>query len=170
MKRPVTINEIYPSDKNRNKMEIISETPNKLVPNIPDDWVFFKKVYFNNMDINIFQIDTRDFHCKPMTGPYDKMKVLEKEIRRHPENFLHTPEEIMVTLERLYTESGGNIPRRYMVIRVVKKKAYFQYGEGWEFKYLRIVRMPDGLVVCDKDYNPITKEILSYEGHDTIND
>lgn len=170
MTRTVTINEIYPSDKNRNKMEIISETPNKLVPNIPDDWVFFKKVDFSNTDFNVFQIDTRDFHCKPMTDISIKMKNLEKEIKKHPENFLHTPEEIPVMLERLYTESGGNIPWRYMVIRVVKKKAYIQYGGGWEFKYLRIVKMPDGLVVCDKDYNPITKEILSYEGHDTIND
>ena len=146
------------------------KTPNKLLPDIPDDWVFFKTVYFSNLDINIFQIDTRDFHCKLMRTPYDKMKILEKETKRHPEKYFYKPEEIQVTLERLYNESGGNIPWRYFITRATKGKKDFKYGGGWEFKYLRIVRMPEGLLVCDKNYNPISKEILSCEGHDNIND
>lgn len=121
------------------------------------DWKLYTEIDFSDLKIVKYNIDTRDFHCA-----YQTKKDLEKEFEtfsafeKSPEKFLHTQEELIELLHRLYNESGGKGKWRYLMLDAPSK------GVGnWRMKYLRIFRVQNGFVVCNIDNYALSKDVLS---------
>lgn len=132
-----------------------NDAPKKLLPEIPDNWKFFKDVDFSNEKTRQFHVDTRDFHVSLIEKESDEFKtfsLLEKE----PDKYVYSPEEVTELLSRYYDESGGNIEWRYFHLDGEGS----DFSLGWQCKYLRIYRHGGGLVVCNKENYALRKSIL----------
>ena len=131
------------------------EAPNKLCPEIPDDWDFFKNIDFSDQSILQYHIDTRDFHCvifkEQPEKPLDFVKILRP---FQLPKFIHTPEEVMELLTRYYNDSGGNVKSGWRLFCL-------EGEEGWIMKYIRIYRVDQGLVICNSHHHALNKEFLS---------
>jgi len=119
-----------------------------------NEWVFFENIDFNDADINIFNVDTRDFHVGYSTDNYlDKLNYAKIEKYDH---FFHTGDEVKETLRRLFNESGGAVTWRYLSLTGEAE----QLSEGWELKYFRIIRSPKGWLMCNNKYHALSKSKL----------
>jgi len=117
------------------------------------EWVFFKDIDFNDPDINQFNVDTRDFHVGyTVESSIDKVNL--STINKYP-HFFHTADEVKTTLQRLFNESGGRVEWRYLSLDGLAKKQ----TEGWQLKYIRIIRSPNGWLMCNKDNYALSKQI-----------
>ena len=119
-----------------------------------DKWVFFESVDFSDESIKQYHIDTRDFHCTTNSYPSEKLKVFAA-LEKKPEKFIYFGEDLKSLLKRLYEESGGD--RKW---RTLDFDSQNKYVAGWECKYLRIYRVAEGLVVCNRSNKAINKETL----------
>ncbi len=120
-----------------------------------DDWKFYEEIDFSDEKIKIYHIDTRDFHCITSTGEPEKKMDFAK-IKKYPERFLHTADEVKALLSRFFNESGGKVKWRFLMLDSTDKKM-----DNWNLKYIRIHRTDSGLVVCDNRHYALNKEILS---------
>jgi hypothetical protein len=128
------------------------EELNKKAMEEQNSWVFFQNIDWSCPKFNVFNVDTRDFHCgyyfrKNHHGDWHT-------IQKYPHFFL-TQEELISLLERYFTESGGIGEWRYFALK--------NYDKGWNLKYLRIYRTELGFVVCDSEHRALKKEILKGE-------
>ena len=98
------------------------------------DWKHYTEIDFSDNNYYKFNIDTRDFHCACQTSK----------------------DELLLTIDRLYKESGGKGRWRYLELDSPSK------GVGnWQLKYLRIFRVEDGFIICNSDNYALSKEVLS---------
>jgi flavorubredoxin len=111
-------------------------------------WIPFKELDFNNNKILQYHIDTRDFHCNTLTEEFDFKIDIGKTIK-FPANYFHTGDEVKKLLERYYEESGGDGEWRMLTLT---GQAEYRTS-GWQLKYIRIFRLPEGLVVYDRQTN-----------------
>ena len=109
----------------------------------PDErgWNALESVEFSDKSVKAYHVDTRDFHVKKSTE--GKELDLSK-TRKYPYNYFHTAEEVKELLQRLITVTGGKKDWRYFTLKNVFR------SEGWNMKYMRIYRFPQGLVVCNQ--------------------
>jgi hypothetical protein len=121
------------------------------------DWKFYTEIDFSDEKINQYHIDTRDFNCSTNNNKPPKERNIDfSKAIKEPERFCHTGEEILLLLNRLFTESGGKGKWRMLCLE----------GEGehrtsnWQFKYIRIHRLEKGLVVCNSQHWVMNKEML----------
>jgi hypothetical protein len=120
------------------------------------DYKFMKMVDFRDETIKEYHIDTRDFYCSTSKVDSGRVPDLSK-VNNYPLRFFHTPEEVMVTLDRLFQESGGNVKWRHLALT----------GEGarvtnnWNLKYIKIYRTEHGMIACNRDNFVLSKSILA---------
>lgn len=120
-----------------------------------NDWVFFKEIDFSDEDINQFNIDTRDFHVGyTVDSGIEKLNL--SVINQYP-HFFHSSEEVKELLDRLFSQSGGGVEWRYLSLSGIAER----YTAGWQLKYIRIIRSPNGWIVCNNDYSALNKEMLA---------
>jgi hypothetical protein len=86
--------------------------------------------------VNLFNVDTRDFHWRPQKD-IEGVKYSLTRADKHPENYFYTAEEVKAMLQRLYEESGG--PGEWRMLSL-SGDAKFR-TQGWQLKYLRIIRV-----------------------------
>lgn len=120
-----------------------------------DDWKFYEEIDFSDESIKSYHIDTRDFHCITHTKESDKKMDFAK-IKKYPERFFHTSDEVKVLLDRLFNESGGKVGWRFLMLDSNDRRM-----GNWNLKYIRIHREGSKLVVCDDNHYALNKEILS---------
>lgn len=120
-----------------------------------DEWLPFQVIDFADTNISLYSVDTRDFHCLTSSGDTGKELNLDK-ITKYKNRFFYTPEEVMETLTRLYTESGGKQKSRSLILKGEAER----YTANWQLKYLRIHRTGYGLIICNSDHYALKKEIL----------
>lgn len=123
----------------------------KLLPHIPDTWIPFTDLDFNNQSINAFHIDTRDFHADCQEdADYIKEKIDFKTLSNYPERFYFTGEEIKLILKRLFQECGGSKQWRMLS---------FKENGGYWLKYIRIYRVNEKhFIMCDRENHATKKE------------
>lgn len=91
-----------------------------------DKWQKLNKELFTD-DVTRISCDTRDFACifnKGIVDPVDNYETLKK----YPNRFFFTIEEVYSVIERLYNQSGGEASWRMLS---------FKENGNW-FKYIRI--------------------------------
>lgn len=115
-----------------------------------DEWVFFKEIDWECTKNNRFYVDTRDFHCGYIWN--DQVHPDWMTIKKYNHFFL-TKDELVNLLERYYIESGGDGEWRYFSLDT--------YNQGWNLKYLRIMRTELGFIVCDDNLKVLKKDILN---------
>ncbi len=121
------------------------------------DWKFYAEVSFSDTKIKQYNVDTRDFHCA-CHDPKDLKKEIDlKKVLKEPDRFVHSPEEIFDLLTRLFTESGGN--KRWRML-ILDGEGSFR-TENWAFKYIRIHRIEQGLIVCNNQHFVMSKSMLA---------
>ena len=107
----------------------------------PAKWIPFKEVDFSREDCLALHVDTRDFCVLANDSRPDDLYV--DKARKNPSWYVHTPEEIVTLLTRLYEESGG--PGEWRMLSLEGQAEYIT--SGWQMKYIRIYRYPDGMLV-----------------------
>lgn len=123
----------------------------KLLPHIPDTWIPFTDLDFNNQSLKAFHIDTRDFHADCQEdADYIKETIDFKTLSNYPERFYFTGEEIKAILKRLFEESGGL--REWRMLS-------FKENNGYWLKYIRIYRVDEKyFIICDRENHASKKE------------
>lgn len=114
-----------------------------------DKWVFFKTVDFNDKSVMQYHVDTRDFCVLVLNDVSEKLPDLDK-LSKYPERFFFTGEEVFNLLDRYYNESGGDKKWRFFMIETINE---------W-FKYIRIYRQGEFLIVCDRNNRAHGKNVL----------
>lgn len=115
-----------------------------------NEWVFFKKIDWDDPKFNRFHVDTRDFHCG-----YVFVEEIHKDIatlEKNKDDFFHTREELEALLERYFTESGGEMKWRFFNLEGM---------ENWSMKYIRIIRTDLEFLVCNNHYRALRKDKLA---------
>ena len=120
-------------------------------------WKLYTEIDFSDLNFVKFNIDTRDFHCacqtkKDIEQEFEKFSAFEKS----PEKFLHTQEELIEVIDKLYNESGGRGRWRFLQLDVKNKGV-----RNWSMKYIRIFRVDNGFVICNSENYALSKEVLS---------
>jgi hypothetical protein len=118
-----------------------------------NEWVFYQEIDWNDSNFNIFNVDTRDFHCG-----YTFRDTLHKDfetLKKYP-HFFYTEVELKALLNRYFTESGGKKKWRLLSLEGVED------SKGWRLKYLRICKTSLGFIVCDSYYKALSKEYLNH--------
>ncbi len=119
-----------------------------------NEWIFFEHIDFNDADINQFNVDTRDFHVG-YTVESNLDKIDYNKISKY-NHFFHTGDEVKETLRRLFNESGGAVSWRYLAFTGDGARV----SNGWELKYLRIVRSKKGWIICNNQFYALSKSVL----------
>ena len=120
-----------------------------------NEWVFFQDIDWNCLKNNRFNIDTRDFHVG-----YNFKDELHKDwatISKY-EHFFFAETELKELLNRLYEDSGGKKEWRMMDLISNDNRV-----KNWSLKYLRIFRTEKGFLVCNSDYQALSKSLLNSE-------
>lgn len=123
-----------------------------------DNWNELKDIDFNDMSINGYHIDTRDFCC---TISNDPNKDAEKQfnmptLRKYGKRFFHSGDEVKAIVTKFYEQSGGEGDWRMLIL-----KGYGEpYSSSWQLKYLRVYRVKEGLIICNKDGYVLNSEVL----------
>ncbi len=120
-----------------------------------DNWKPFTGIDFADTSIMQYHIDTRDFCCITNSDKSDKDIDFAK-IKKHPENFFHSAEEVVETITRLYNDAGGEAKWRMLVLEGEGVKP----SSSWQMKYIRIYRTEQGLVICNSKQYTLSKDIL----------
>ncbi len=121
-----------------------------------DQWIFFEKINFSAPDVNFISIDTRDFHGKVMDMPAD-CGFKPSQYENLKDEFFFTPDEVLKTLQDIFTKSGGAIKWRYLSL----KGRGVQVSNGW-LKYFRIQKTPKGFIILNRDsVRAISKSIFA---------
>lgn len=115
-----------------------------------NEWVFFRDIDWDDVENNVFSIDTRDFHCGYRFE--DKEHESLETLKKYKDRFFFTKEELVSLIERYYNESGGECKWRFFNLKGI---------ENWSMKYIRIWRTKFGFIVCNSDNYALNKEILS---------
>ncbi len=123
-----------------------------------DNWKPFKEIDFADTSIMQYHIDTRDFCCIINRNKSDKDIDFAK-IKKYPENFFHSAEEVVETITRLYNDAGGEAKWRFLSLDGKGDKI----SSNWQMKYIRIYRTEQGLVVCNSNQYALSKDILKCE-------
>ncbi len=123
---------------------------------MPDEWQPYEGVDFTDATILQYHIDTRDFHCVISREPVEKQIDFAK-LNKQPEKFYHNAEETLATINRFFNESGGRDEWRMFSLDGDGHRA----SAGWEMKYIRIYRMPQGLIFFNNRQYALSKNVLS---------
>ena len=127
----------------------------KLLPEIPDTWIAFNIVDWNDKAILAYHVDTWDFHVSCCTQ-YIARDIDEKTISKvkYKNRFYFTADEVSILIKKLFNESGGSIEWRFLSFR----------GKNNDWcKYIRIYRRKDLFLVCDMKSHPKNKEFWNQE-------
>lgn len=118
------------------------------------DWIKFTEIDFSDTTIQQYHVDTRDF-CVA-TNPEKSTKELDfyKPLKQ-AKDFVHTPEEVVALLTRLYNESGGKANWRFLSLDEEAKS----HTKNWQIKYIRIHRVDGGLMVCNSSNYALKKSL-----------
>jgi hypothetical protein len=121
------------------------------------DWKHYTEIDFSDKNYYKFNIDTRDFHCgcQTLEDFVEPLKVFEA-LKKNPNKFVLSKDELLLTIDRLYNESGGKGRWRYLMLDSPCTR-----NGNWRLKYLRIVRFEDGFIICNSDNYALSKEVLS---------
>lgn len=117
-----------------------------------NEWGFFQDIDWNCEKNNRFNVDTRDFHVG-----YNFNSEHHKDwstISKY-NHFFFTEIELKDLLNRLYEDSGGKGEWRMMDLVANDKRV-----QNWRLKYLRIFRTEKGFLVCNSDYQALSKSLL----------
>lgn len=120
-----------------------------------DIWKFYTQIDFTNKAILQFHIDTRDFHCSTSSKESEKRPNIAV-IKKYPDRFFYTDQEVAQLLTRYFDESGGAKQWRFFSLDSTEKGM-----DNWNMKYIRIHRYSEGLLVCNNNHRAIRKDILS---------
>lgn len=125
------------------------------------------EINFENPDIKMVVIDTRDFECavrdaippKKAKEPYDKKGSFHEidldKIAKYGDRFFHTPETVKAILDHLYNGSNGPGKWRHLMLELHKERT------GWDLKYLRLFHTDKGWLICSDHCYALSNEILT---------
>lgn len=121
-----------------------------------NNWIPYNQIDWTNIKLLQFHIDTRDFCCNASTEPVPGIDLYKT--RKFTANYFHTVDEILALLKRYHEESGGTVEWRMFSLDGQAKYR----TSNWQLKYIRIFRLPQGLVVYDdKDKFLFSKDMLA---------
>lgn len=121
-----------------------------------DNWIHYSDIDFNDTNIKQYHIDTRDFYCSINKNQTTNDLNLDK-IKKYPDKFFYSVEEIVEILNRLYNESGGENEWRMLMLDGDGE----EITSNWKLKYIRIYRTEFGLIICNSDNYAIKKSELN---------
>ena len=151
-----------------------------------DHWIPFDQVDFDCVDVASYHVDTRDFAVLlSMYEDGEDRSVIsyskndsESNVRKDgkvysPEflkilskrgsEYLHTGEEVKSLITRYFEESGGRGKWRFFSLEDDQSDSVAGVCVGgWAMKYIRIYRLPGGLVVCNGYHRALRKSMLAY--------
>jgi len=113
-------------------------------------WIFFREINWNNDKLKQVHVDTRDFYASLLEEPSEKTPR-SKDIAMRKGQYIFTTDEIKTMLERYYTDSGGGREWRFFAL---------EHYKFW-FKYIRILKIVDGWLVCGPDFKLLSKATLA---------
>ena len=108
-------------------------------------WIPFQEIDFSDKSVSAYHVDTRDFGC--ITNDH-KVELNLHKVDKNPDWYIHTPEEVKTTLQRLFEQSGGLGEWRMLTLKGEDYRT-----SGWQIKYIRIYRVHDGLLVTSGHLN-----------------
>lgn len=132
-----------------------TQNENPLMEPEDDGWYPFNMLDWDNPEAKFYHIDTRDFCGTVNTQSVIKEKIsgLEK-IMKQQDKFICSKEEVLAYLNRYFEQSGGEIEWRFFMLEGI---------ENWNLKYLRIAKIEEGFIVCDKEFRALNRDILDGE-------
>ena len=84
--------------------------------------------------------------------------VPEKIGKLSADKIVFSADEVSDQIKRIHQESGGDVQWRYLSFY---GPAGHKYSNNWGLKYIRIFRVDGGFLICNKDFHPMTKNVLS---------
>jgi hypothetical protein len=122
-----------------------------------DSWTPIEETPFLHVDLQVINVDTRDFHCGWMLEDTRAIKRSINKISKpqHRDDFFYTSTELMQLLLELRERSGGKVEWR--MLSFTQNKKYI--GGDWRFKYLRFYKSEHGWY-CENENKLIEKRIL----------
>ena len=121
----------------------------KLLPEIPDSWIPFNKVNYNDSRINAYHIDTRDFHVSLVQDIKERSDI--NTLLKYENQFFFTSNEVKELINNWYSQTPQKPPIMF----------YLQGYEDWRFKYTRIYRTKHGFLMCDRNDRAYKKKDLN---------
>lgn len=123
-----------------------------------DGWYPFKTLDWDNPKAKFYHIDTRDF-C----GTINTQSIVEEKIqgietiRKQLDKFLCSKDDILAYLNRYFEQSGGEKEWRFFMLKGI---------ENWSLKYIRIAKIEEGFIVCNKDFRALNRDVLDRKSAD----
>ena len=122
-----------------------------------DAWIFFREINFADPTIMQFHVDTRDFHVATNTEACKEEKHNNKTMAKYGNRFFFTAEEVTAYVERYFTDGGGVRPTGWRFF-TLKEHTYW-------FKYIRIYRYEQGLLIANSEGRAQNRETLDSAVH-----
>lgn len=119
--------------------------------NSGDNWIPLDQVTFSDV-ITRLSIDTRDFGCW-LTDKYDPSEDdlisadIIKKLKDSGKHYFLTIDEVKEIISYLFEASGGKKSWRHLMMK--GKEA--EDKSGWDLKYLRVLRIPEGYLIGTRD-------------------
>lgn len=134
---------------------------------IEDAWIPYHEVEWGNADYHSFHVDTRDFRVLCSVNTLEDVNAEKQHPRVIPDRFkkkynqlrqkvyFYTVEEVIEIIYQLHHKSGGDGEWRMLSFMDKSKWA----GSDWSYKYLRIFRVDDELMICNDRMRPIPRVV-----------
>lgn len=129
-------------------------------------WITHKDVYFDDESIKQIHVDTRDFHCSVVDrNKPDKEGEWKSVIEKYKGRveYLHSASEVKSLIDRWFEESGGKRDWRHFYVDSNDTAV-----AGWLMKYIRIYRIDDGFIVCNRNDYMLNKNITRCKAYDWV--
>ena len=113
------------------------------------EWIPYTEIEWNDVENNVFNVDTRDFHCgyRLESKPHKDFDTIKK----YP-HFFNTEQEVKDLIDRYFNESGGKRSWRLFSL---------EPSDNWSMKYIRIWRTDLGFIICNSDNKALKKDYLN---------
>lgn len=128
------------------------------------EWTPYQEIDFSDPGhrITCYHVDTRDFHCKANSHTKN---LFTPKLRKYPEKYFHTAEEVRALLDRLFNDSGGHGEWRMLSL---EDEAKFRTS-GWQLKYIHLFRYGGNLfLVTNEDDFVFSKQMLACPVNQTL--
>lgn len=113
-----------------------------------DKWIPYSEL---DLEFNLTRIDTRDFHGYSDDCSDDEMKAIFEKVKQKYRDdntdTVFTKQEIKDSMDKIYTESGGQKKWRMLTFSGDKRSG------SWIFKYLNIYKLKEDCYIIEGKQN-----------------
>lgn len=144
-----------PKPKVRGSKSKLEELEDAFARSSDEAWYPFEGYKFEHQSGYSFVVDTRDFAIKRFKQGVFTLDNIPYKVEKRPELYVHSAQELVNQLNRLYAESGGEGSWRMLTLKDQFRTL------NWQLKYMRIYPYQDGYLVCNTDNFVFNKQDLS---------